>query len=233
MFWHFRNLVSNSLKKAKCDYYTGMILENKNKPNLMWKYLRELMSGNSKPSAKSLLVVSQIPRLFLMVTSPPLVLSQQIVSLQQLHSPHMPHQISKHYTSYCHFRIISKLLHDVPENKAVDLDRLPGELIHAAAPAISISLTFILNLSLQSGKFISEWKPAKVLPLFKSGLLMNTNNYRQISILPILSNQLEHYVHTCFSEYLETHNLLTIAQSGFRRLHSILVHLYSSVYFHD
>ncbi len=75
MFWHFRNLVSHSLKKAKCDYYTGMILENKNKPNLMWKYLRELMSGNSKPSAKSLLVVSQIPRLFLMVTSPPLVLS--------------------------------------------------------------------------------------------------------------------------------------------------------------
>ncbi len=76
------------------------------------------------------------------------------------------------------------------------------------------------DLSLQSGKFISEWKHAKVLPLFKSGSLMETNNYTPISILPILSKLLEHYVHACFSEYLEIHNLLTIIQSGFRRLHS-------------
>ncbi len=51
---------------------------------------------------------------------------------------------------------------------------------------------------------------------------METNNYKPISILPILSKLLERYVHSCFSEYLETHNLLTIAQSRFRRLHSTL-----------
>ncbi len=103
----------------------------------------------------------------------------------------------------------------MPENKAAGL----GKLIHAAAPDISNSLIFIVNFSLQSGKFISEWKHAQVLPHFKSGSLMETINYRQISILPILSKLLERYVHTCFSEYLETHNLLIIAQSSFRRLH--------------
>ncbi len=64
-----------------------------------------------------------------------------------------------------------------------------------------------------------------MLPLYKSGLLMETNNYRLISILPILSNLLERYVHTIILEYLETYNLLTIAQSGFRRLHSIVTSL--------
>ncbi len=86
-------------------------------------------------------------------------------------------------------------------------------------------MAYILNLSLQSGKFISEWKHAKVQPLFKSGPAMETNNYRPISILPILSKLLERFVHISFSEYLEEHNLLTIAQSGFRRLHSTVTSL--------
>ncbi len=40
MFRHFGNVISNSLKIAKRDYYTGLILENKNKLKLMWKYLK-------------------------------------------------------------------------------------------------------------------------------------------------------------------------------------------------
>ncbi len=96
------------------------------------------------------------------------------------------------------------------ENKAVDLDRLPGRLLSAAVPIISEPLAYIRNLSLQSGKFISEWKHAKVLPLFKSGPAMETTNYRPISILPILSKLLERFVHSSFSEYIEEHNLLTM-----------------------
>ncbi len=68
----------------------------------------------------------------------------------------------------------------MPEIKAVCLDRLPGRLLRADAPIISEHLAYILNLSLQSGKFISEWKHAKVLPLFKSGSAMETNNYSPI-----------------------------------------------------
>ncbi len=60
MFRHFRNVVSNSLKISKCDYYTALILENKNKPKLMWKYLKELLPGNAKPSPKGLLIDGQI-----------------------------------------------------------------------------------------------------------------------------------------------------------------------------
>ncbi len=37
-----------------------MILENKNKPKLMWKYLRELLPRNSNPEAKSLTIDDKI-----------------------------------------------------------------------------------------------------------------------------------------------------------------------------
>ncbi len=41
---------------SKLQNVTGMILENKIKPKLMWKYLKELLPGQSKPNLKGLLV---------------------------------------------------------------------------------------------------------------------------------------------------------------------------------
>ncbi len=70
---------------------------------------------------------------------------------------------------------VQKELQNMSENRAVGLDRLlPGKLLRALAPIISEPLAYILNLSLQSGKFISEWKHANVLHLFKSGPAMET-----------------------------------------------------------
>ncbi len=100
------------------------------------------------------------------------------------------------------------------------LDILLGKLLKAAAPVIAHPLLTSLNTSFQSGKFITELKHAKVIPLFKSRSSMKTNNYMPISILPILSKRLEIFVHNHFTAFLEEHKLLTMAQSGFRRLHS-------------
>ncbi len=71
----------------------------------------------------------------------------------------------------------------------------------------------------------SEWKTAKVILIHEKGLTTDTNNYRPISILPILSEIMERYVHTHFSHHLESHNLLTLMQSGFRKLHSTVTSL--------
>ncbi len=60
MFRHFRNVVSNLLKIAKCDCYTGMILESKNKPKLMWKCLKELLPGQAELNLKGLLVMIKL-----------------------------------------------------------------------------------------------------------------------------------------------------------------------------
>ena len=54
-----------------------------------------------------------------------------------------------------------------------------------------------------------------------------TNNYRPISILPVLSKLLELFVHSSFTDYLDEHKRLTIVQSGFRRLHSTLTSLFN------
>ena len=66
-----------------------------------------------------------------------------------------------------------------------------------------------------------EWKQAKVIPLYKSGCLEVMDNYRPISILPVISEIAETAVNVQLQQYLTQHNLLSSVQSGFRKYHSI------------
>ncbi len=61
---------------------------------------------------------------------------------------------------------------------------------------------------------------AKICQIFKSGKRDNRSNYRPISILSVLSKILEKHVHIHLYQLLTTYNLLHLAQSGFRKLHS-------------
>ena len=57
-------------------------------------------------------------------------------------------------------------------------------------------------------------------PLFKSGDEHVVNNYRPVSVLPIVSKIIERHVFNSFYEYLSENSLITKCQSGFRPKHS-------------
>ena len=89
-------------------------------------------------------------------------------------------------------------------------------MLKDAALVLTKPLTFIINLSLETGVVPSEWKVAKVIPLYKSGSQAEIDNYRPISILPTLSKILEKIVYKQLMAHLERHNLLFEYQFGFR-----------------
>ena len=88
-------------------------------------------------------------------------------------------------------------------------------MLKDAALVLTKPLTFIINLSLETGVVPSEWKVAKVIPLYKSGSQAKIDNYRPISILPTLSKILEKIVYKQLMPHLECHNLLFEYQFGF------------------
>ena len=94
-------------------------------------------------------------------------------------------------------------------------------LLKFAAPYIPDEVTFICNQSISINTvFPNKWKEAKVTPLYKNGLLEEVNNYRPISILPVMSKVLEKHVYDSLSDFLHEFNLLHKTQSGFRSQHS-------------
>ena len=104
--------------------------------------------------------------------------------------------------------------------KSSGFDTIPAKLLRDAASEISVSLTGLINLSLFLGTISDEWKVAKVIPIYKSGKHDNPENYRPISILPVLSKMLEREVHSQLYRHVDTNNLLSPFQCGFRKNYS-------------
>ena len=78
----------------------------------------------------------------------------------------------------------------------------------------------MMNISIDSSVFLSEWKTALVAPLHKDGPRDDVNNYRLIAGLPVLSKILERHVTKSLTNYLNENNLIFKYQSAFRENHS-------------
>ena len=62
-----------------------------------------------------------------------------------------------------------------------------------------------------------DWKKANIVPVFKKGDKQLPENYRPISLTSISSKLLEHIIHTNIMIHLDTNNLLSPFQHGFRK----------------
>ena len=115
---------------------------------------------------------------------------------------------------------VEKFIKALDSTKATGLDGIDAKFIKLAGPYITKTLTEICNLSISSNTFPKLWKIAKVTPLHKKDTKDDPNNYRPISILPVLSKLLERHVADHLFEFLTSHDLLSTRQSGFRPKHS-------------
>ena len=115
---------------------------------------------------------------------------------------------------------VSDLLRRIDVNKASGHDGIDGKFLKMGASAISPSLASLFNTSLQSGVFPDEWKCAKVVPIFKSGSRLDPKNFRPVSLLPIVSKILEHFVFQSLCGYFDKHLLIPDCQFGFRKSRS-------------
>ena len=83
-----------------------------------------------------------------------------------------------------------------------------------------MALSHIFNLSLSTGRFIDEFKMAKVFPVFKKGDPHVLNNYRPISLLSSMSKILEKIMYRRLNGFLYHHNFFYDFQFGFRKKYS-------------
>ena len=115
---------------------------------------------------------------------------------------------------------VEKELKSLKRKSAAGWDHLPPCMLKDCTRVISGPLTHLINLSLTSGTVPNDWKIAKVTPIHKSGSIDDYNNSRPISVLPVLSKILERAVHTQFIQYIESNNILSKYQFGYRKKRS-------------
>ena len=121
----------------------------------------------------------------------------------ELPIPHGPASAS----SFSTFQAVSvsdvaQCLQTVSPHKASGSDNIPGIVLQQCSDALAPPFTTLVNASLTSGTVPVCFKAAHISPLFKSGDATSPNNYRPVSLLPILSRILEFFVKKQLTAYI-------------------------------
>ena len=105
---------------------------------------------------------------------------------------------------------VEKVIRRLPSNKAPGMDKISSRILKDSLPNTLTTITLILNNSFVTNSFARAWKTAEVTPILKCGNPDVPNNYRPISLLPIVSKITERLVHGQLMGYLIRKNKLTV-----------------------
>ena len=100
--------------------------------------------------------------------------------------------------------------------KAGGGDMISVRMLQLCPLEVANPLQIIFQKCIDSGIFPDLWKYANVQPVHKKNNRQIKSNYRPISLLPICGKLLEKIVFDHVYHHLNTHNLLSKNQSGFR-----------------
>ena len=104
--------------------------------------------------------------------------------------------------------IILNLLKSINPTKAAGIDNVAGKFLKEGASVLATPLTQICNLSIYLSTFPDKCKHAKLKPLFKKGITTEPQNYRPISLLPLISKIIEKGILDQTQKYLEENKII-------------------------
>ena len=99
-------------------------------------------------------------------------------------------------------------LQGLSPNKASGPDELSPKMLKELHLEIAPILTFIFNVSLETGVVPLDWRTADVVPVYKKGSKSKASNYRSISFTCIASKLLEHILVSNIMSHFYDNNLL-------------------------
>lgn len=192
-------------------------------PFKLWKFLRSLGVGKVPQCSSGILDLDSINRHF---STSPVTLDPSVkhATLSSLANNLRSDCDSTFTLDNISPQEVVTILKNI-KTKAVGEDHLSLDMLMLVADIIAPILSEIINFSFSSGTFPAMWKLAHVIPLPKTSNPTSFSQYRPISILPVLSKIIEHFVNRRLLSHLHKHNLLNRFQSGFRPGHSTVTAL--------
>lgn len=238
IFKKYRNFVNSQIKITKQIYYDNAFRENEGNIRNTWKVINELTSRKTKNSTIKEVrldddnVITDSSGLSEAFNSHFATIGPNLAKNIPIRSDLSHLDYLTETTNNSHFNLtttsqskVLALLRKLNKTKATGLDKIPARLLRECSDLIAAPLCSIFNRSILSGIFPDDWKSAKVTPLFKNGQRSDVNNYRPISVTPIVAKIFERIIYDQLCDYLSENHLISSLQSGFRSLHSTVTAL--------
>ena len=212
-----RNFVTQHIRNAKKKYFKDRIIGNKNS-HQMWKSVQMILGDNKTCSVPLDISCDEINHYFTNIGT--CTNLNEFSETDRFHwrGPGSIHEFKfREITDNEVFKFISQF----PDKSNSDIVGLDARLLKQAAHLICKPLSFMFNASVSLGVVLTDWKTARVCPVFKGkGSKTDISNYRPISVLSHIAKVFEKCVQCQLLSYLEQHSFISIQQSAYIRHHS-------------
>lgn len=226
-----RNKVVNEIRLAKSRFYIQVLNEAKGNSKEIWKNINNLI-GQEGHQVEDIQLKSQGELIEDNGSIANIFNTYFIESVYELGNHFKKNNtmpvVGLHTENDTGFRLnvtyeaqIKKIIDSLKSSKSKDAFHMDSMLIKKHLNTLTLPITHLINLSITQSCFPDSWKRAVITPIFKSGDRHEPNNYRPISILPVLSKVAEKVVINQLTTHLNTCNPgLNNMQFGFRKNYS-------------
>lgn len=229
-YLRYRNFCNRLLKKLKRQYEKEQI-EKAGKKDLkkMWQTINNITNYKvNKTTTTDLIpnepfitpteIVNEANEYYINVGKS---LADKIKPINDINlnpSPSTPHSpVNSFVLMNADLTEIISTINSLKGSSSSSQDHITSIILKQNKQFLAGPLLHICNASFESGSFPNVLKKSVITPVYKNGDKTLIQNYRPISILPTISKVLEKLINNRLVEYLETYNLLSPNQYGFRR----------------
>ena len=112
---------------------------------------------------------------------------------------------------------VMKILSKIDPKKSTGVDNTSAKIIKSCTSSIQGTVANLINITSRKCQFPASLKQAQVVPLHKKNDPLDKENYRPVSILPIISKVYERAMHNQLSEFFDNifHPYLAAFRKGF------------------
>lgn len=228
----YKNKLTHIIRVSKKKYYTDKLNENKSNMKGIWDVLNRLLKGDHQKNI--------YPDFFIINNAENENMQDVVNKFNDFFviiGPELAENIPNHGNDKLYDSLVKQnpktiFLSDVSEVEirnivtkckskySTDCHGIDMIIIKKIIDTVVKPLTYVCNLSLQTGTFPNKMKIAKVMPLYKDGSKNIFTNYRPVSLLPQFSKILEKVFSKRLEKFIDKCGILNESQYGFREKRS-------------
>ena len=211
-------------RKTKVEFQRGLLSSCNGNSSKIWKLMKEDFNMNSSTAPSRLKINNQI------VTDTTTIAKAFEDKFKQVwNSIHEEQTASPNHSlvddkSEVTFEPepttsaeILKIIDSLDCKKATGLDSISVRTVKVIASYIATPLADLVNSSFLQGIFPDQLKLGRITAVHKKGSRLDVNNYRPVTVLPVLSKIIEKIMFTRLNNFLDQQNMISCKQFGFRK----------------
>ena len=229
---NYSSILKRLIRTAKIEYYNNKFSKFKNDMKNTWATIKEIIcKSNRKRKTPEYYIIENEK-----VTNENIIV-QEFNKFFANVGPKQAQEIispaNKHFTDFLKnplhnkfqfdqvtHNTVSKIIDSLKPKTSTGYDGLSGKILKKIKVPLIEPLTFLINQSLNSGIFPDKLKIAKILPIYKKDNEHSLNNYRPISLLPVISKIFEKVIFQQLHKFFKDNDVYFNHQYGFRESHS-------------